>query len=63
MKCPLCKVGKGQTGTLSHKDELGVVQEPYCFCFKCDKDITEGVVDEWVIRYSEGRNKKDEKRS
>ena len=48
MKCPNCKASSVQTGSLSHKDELGIVQEPFCFCFNCNKDITERVTDEWV---------------
>ena len=63
MICPECKTESVQAGTLSHKDELGLVQEPFCFCLKCNKDVTEGVVDEWVIRHSEGRDQKAEKRS
>ena len=48
MNCPNCKTGFIQTSILSYKDELGAVKEPYCFCFKCDKDITERITDEWV---------------
>ena len=48
MRCPKCKASSVQTGSISHKDELGMVQEVFCFCFNCNKDITERVTDEWI---------------
>ena len=63
MNCPNCNKGSIQTSTVTHRDELGIVQEPFCFCLKCNKDITERVVDEWVIRYSEVPNKTSQKRN
>jgi len=48
MRCPECNGRSLQTGTLTHRDELGTVQEIFCFCFDCKKDITERITDEWV---------------
>ena len=53
MRCPNCRQESIQNSIVTHRDELGAIQEPFCFCLKCNKDITEGVTDEWVIRYSE----------
>ena len=56
MNCPNCNEKSIQNSIVTHRDELGTVQEPFCFCLKCNKDITERVVDEWVIRYSKEPN-------
>ena len=54
MNCPNCSTKHIQACTITHQDELGLIQEPFCYCSSCDEDITEGVVDEWVIRHTEG---------
>ena len=48
MRCPKCLSNSAYTGTFTYADDLGVVNEAFCYCTKCKEDITERITDEWI---------------
>ena len=48
MRCPKCLSNSAYTGIFTYTDELGVVNEAFCYCTKCKEDITERIIDEWI---------------
>ena len=53
MNCHNCNTKHIQACTITTKDELGFIQEPFCYCSKCDVDVTEEIVDKWVEDHTE----------
>tara|TARA_R100000742_G_C4269308_1_gene87793 strand:+ start:614 stop:799 length:186 start_codon:yes stop_codon:yes gene_type:complete len=53
MNCPSCHTNHIQACTIAYKDELGSVVEPFCYCSRCDTDVTEEIVDKWVEDHTE----------
>jgi len=56
MKCPECLSNSAYTGTFTYVDDLGVVNEAFCYCTKCKEDITERITDEWIESCSKQSN-------
>ena len=57
MKCPECLSNSAYTGTFTYVDDLGVVNEAFCYCTKCKEDVTERITDEWIESCAKQFNK------